>query len=54
VIVGLLLLTLVFILSVRGYVTQAQSERVEALSWYWHFVDVVWVVVFTVVYIIGR
>lgn len=54
VIVGLLLLTLVFILSARGYVTQAQSERVEALSWYWHFVDIVWVVVFTVVYIIGR
>jgi cytochrome c oxidase subunit III len=24
------------------------------LSWYWHFVDVVWVIVFTVVYIIGR
>jgi heme/copper-type cytochrome/quinol oxidase subunit 3 len=24
------------------------------LSWYWHFVDVVWVVVFTVVYLISR
>jgi cytochrome c oxidase subunit III len=24
------------------------------LSWYWHFVDGVWVVVFTVVYVIGR
>ena len=31
-----------------------QSERVDVLSLYWHFVDVVWVVVFTVVYVIGR
>jgi cytochrome c oxidase subunit 3/cytochrome o ubiquinol oxidase subunit 3 len=52
--VGLLLLTLVLILSVCGYVTQAQSERVDVLSLYWHFVDVVWIVVFLVVYIIGR
>jgi cytochrome c oxidase subunit III len=52
--VGLILLTLVLILSVCGYVTQAQSERVEALSLYWHFVDVVWIAVFLVVYIIGR
>ena len=42
------------ILSIRGYVTQAQSERVAALSLYWHFVDVVWIVVFLVVYAIGR
>jgi len=27
---------------------------VEIVSWYWHFVDAVWVVVFTVVYVIGR
>ena len=52
--VGLLLLTLVLILSLCGYVTPAQRDRVEALSLYWHFVDVVWVVVFLVVYIIGR
>jgi cytochrome c oxidase subunit III len=54
VIVGLILLTVVFILSLRGYVTQAHSEHVEMLSWYWHFVDGIWVIVFTVVYIIGR
>ena len=52
--VGLILLTLVLILSLYGYVTQAQSERVAALSLYWHFVDVVWIVVFLVVYVIGR
>jgi cytochrome c oxidase subunit 3/cytochrome o ubiquinol oxidase subunit 3 len=54
VMVGLILLTLVLILSVCGYITQAQSERVAALSLYWHFVDVVWIVVFLVVYVIGR
>ena len=52
--VGLILLTLVLVLSVCGYVTQAHRERVEVLSLYWHFVDVVWIVVFLVVYIIGR
>lgn len=54
VIVGLILLTLVFILSLRGYVTRAHAEHVEMLSWYWHFVDGIWIIVFTVVYIIGR
>jgi len=28
--------------------------RVDVLSLYWHFVDAVWVVVFTVVYVVGR
>ena len=51
---GLTLLTLVLVLGMRGHVTRAHAEHVEVLSWYWHFVDVVWVVVFTVVYIIGR
>jgi cytochrome c oxidase subunit 3/cytochrome o ubiquinol oxidase subunit 3 len=54
VIVGLILLVLVFILSLRGYVTQSHAEHVEMLSWYWHFVDGIWIVVFTVVYMIGR
>jgi cytochrome c oxidase subunit III len=54
VIVGLILVLLVLLLSLRGYVTQAHAEHVEMISWYWHFVDGIWVVVFTVVYIIGR
>jgi len=52
--VGLLALGTVSILNVLGYVRQEHSERAEVLSLYWHFVDVVWVVVFTVVYMIGR
>jgi len=54
VIVGLSLLVLVLVLSLRGYVTRTHAEHVEMLSWYWHFVDAVWVVVFSVVYVIGR
>jgi cytochrome c oxidase subunit III len=54
VIVGLLMLTIVFIFAVAGRVGPEQSKRVEVLSMYWHFVDGVWVVVFTVVYVIGR
>ena len=52
--VGLLLLMLVLVFSVWGYVTPAHRERIEVLSLYWHFVDIVWIVVFLVVYIIGR
>ena len=54
VIVGLCLLTLVLVFSLRGLVTPAHHQRIEMVSWYWHFVDAVWVIVFTVVYVIGR
>lgn len=52
--VGLLLLGLTLLFSLRGAVHVAQAERIEILSWYWHFVDAVWVVVFTTVYVVGR
>ncbi|HEY6421131.1 MAG TPA: heme-copper oxidase subunit III [Candidatus Binataceae bacterium] len=52
--VGLLLILIVLILTALGYVDRRQSERTEILSWYWHFVDAVWVVVFITVYVIGR
>ncbi len=52
--VGLILLSIVFLFGLAGRVGQEQSARVEVLSMYWHFVDAVWVVVFTVVYILGR
>jgi len=51
---GLLMLLIVAILVLAGRVSAHQSRRVEVLSMYWHFVDVVWVVVFTVVYVLGR
>jgi cytochrome c oxidase subunit III len=54
VIVGLTLLALALILFLRGHVRPEHGERLKLISWYWHFVDAVWVVVFTVVYVIGR
>src|ERR1700755_2175134 len=54
VIIGLCLLLLVFVFSLSGRVTRMHRERIEMISWYWHFVDAVWVVVFIVVYVIGR
>jgi cytochrome c oxidase subunit 3 len=52
--VGLILLSVVFLFGLAGRVGSEQSARVGVLSMYWHFVDAVWVVVFTVVYILGR
>ena len=54
VLVGLILLALVFGFSLFNKVGPEQYERLEMISWYWHFVDVIWIVVFTVVYVIGR
>lgn len=54
VIVGLIMLGLVLILTMTGHVTHEHAERIQVLALYWHFVDAIWVVVFTVVYIIGR
>jgi cytochrome c oxidase subunit 3 len=52
--VGLIMLLAVAIFGFAGRVGVSQSDRVAVLSMYWHFVDAVWVVVFTVVYILGR
>jgi cytochrome c oxidase subunit 3 len=52
--VGLLGIALAMIFTLAGKVRQEQSDRIDVFSMYWHFVDAVWVVVFTVVYIIGR
>jgi cytochrome c oxidase subunit 3 len=54
VIVGLTMLSIVLIFSLTGKLKQEHSRQLEVLSLYWHFVDGVWVVVFTVVYLIGR
>jgi len=54
VVVGLLLLSAVMAFTWLGSVRHEHTYRIDVLSLYWHFVDAVWVVVFTVVYIIGR
>jgi len=51
---GLVMLLVVAIFALAGRVRMEQPRRVEVLAMYWHFVDAVWVVVFTVVYVLGR
>ena len=51
---GLIMLIIVLFFGLAGRVGPQQSARVDVLSLYWHFVDAVWVVVFTVVYVLGR
>jgi cytochrome c oxidase subunit III len=51
---GMLMLFIVAIFAFAGRVGTEHARRVEVLSLYWHFVDAVWVVVFTVVYVLGR
>jgi cytochrome c oxidase subunit 3 len=51
---GLIVIAIVMTFTLLGKVTSTYSERLDVFSLYWHFVDAVWVVVFTVVYIIGR
>jgi len=52
--VGLFAIALTMIFALLRKVKSEHSERAEVFSMYWHFVDVVWVIVFTVVYVIGR
>jgi cytochrome c oxidase subunit III len=54
VIAGLVMLSIVLFFGLAGRVGPEQAARVDVLSMYWHFVDAVWVVVFTVVYVLGR
>jgi cytochrome c oxidase subunit III len=51
---GLIMLSIVLLFGLAGRVGPEQFRRVDVLSLYWHFVDAVWVVVFTVVYVLGR
>ena len=52
--VGLVLMALVALFAGLGKVSRDHESKLEVLSLYWHFVDAVWVVVFTLVYVVGR
>ena len=54
VIAGMTMLLIVAALGLTGRVRPVHVERTDVISMYWHFVDVVWIVVVTVVYVIGR
>ncbi|MBI4213147.1 MAG: cytochrome c oxidase subunit 3 [Chloroflexi bacterium] len=49
---GIVWLLMLWMLAARGQMTQARSLDVEIAGLYWHFVDIVWIIIFTVVYLI--
>jgi heme/copper-type cytochrome/quinol oxidase subunit 3 len=49
---GVIMLLSLLFLSMRGGVTQRDALNVEIVGLYWHFVDIVWIVIFTLVYLI--
>ncbi len=51
---GIVAMSILFQLALARRITSRNPTGVEVVAWYWHFVDGVWVVVFTVVYVIGR
>ena len=52
--VGVIVMLIMLKFALNSRATAAKSFGVELVSWYWHFVDGVWIVVFTVVYLVGR
>jgi heme/copper-type cytochrome/quinol oxidase subunit 3 len=50
--VGIMFLMAMFVMSFRGKLGPDRAETVEIFGLYWHFVDIVWIVIFTVVYLI--
>ena len=39
------------VMSFRGNLPQERAETVEIIGLYWHFVDIVWIVIFTIIYL---
>jgi cytochrome c oxidase subunit III len=50
--IGLTLLAMVTVRAFRGHFSSAEHHGVEVPGIYWHFVDIMWVIVFTTVYIL--
>jgi heme/copper-type cytochrome/quinol oxidase subunit 3 len=50
--VGIMFLTAMFVMSLRGTLGPDRAETVEIFGLYWHFVDIVWILIFTIVYLI--
>jgi cytochrome c oxidase subunit 3/cytochrome o ubiquinol oxidase subunit 3 len=50
--VGIIMLMTLLVMSIRGNLGPEKAETVEIIGLYWHFVDIVWILIFTVVYLI--
>ncbi len=49
---GLIFLIIVFVRSLKGQFSSERNLAPTAASWYWHFVDAIWIIVFTLLYIV--
>jgi cytochrome c oxidase subunit 3 len=52
--IGVVMLMLLTMFAWSGALRPVHTERAELVSWYWHFVDGVWLMVLMVVYVLGR
>jgi len=50
--VGIVFLMSLFVMSLKGKLDVSKAETVEIFGLYWHFVDIVWILIFTIVYLI--
>jgi heme/copper-type cytochrome/quinol oxidase subunit 3 len=41
-----------FVMSLRGRLPTERAEAVEIVGLYWHFVDIVWIIIFTLIYLV--
>jgi heme/copper-type cytochrome/quinol oxidase subunit 3 len=52
VLIGLIVLLIVLILTMQGYLLNKNSSVIKTVGIYWHFVDAVWICVFTNIYVL--
>jgi heme/copper-type cytochrome/quinol oxidase subunit 3 len=50
--VGIIMLVSLVVMSLRGNLSPERAETVEIIGLYWHFVDLVWILIFTIVYLL--
>ena len=53
VLIGTIFLLVCLILASKGHFKPDQHFGLEAAAWYWHFVDVVWLFLFSFIYVWG-
>ncbi|SVB56667.1 uncharacterized protein METZ01_LOCUS209521, partial [marine metagenome] len=49
---GVIFLMSLYVSSARGNLHKERAETVELIGLYWHFVDIVWIFIFTVIYLV--
>jgi cytochrome c oxidase subunit 3 len=52
-VIGLVLLTILVVLAWRGVFSAAYSTPVEIIGLYWHFVDIIWIFLYPLLYLLG-